>query len=151
MASPWLIPGLAAAAPVGWFGSDMASGVGVGLMADPGQRVTFGRCQTGLERTCVVDGDTIWLDGVKVRMLDIDAPETRDYKCVSEKALGDRATTPRRSPELRHGVAGAFRTGRGPLRPQAARCAGGRPLRWSVLVTEGLARPWSGKRRPWCP
>ena len=118
-------------------------------MADPAQRVTFRRCRTGLERTCVVDVDTIWVDGVKVRMLDIDAPETRDYKCVSEKALGDRAT--QRLVEVLNSAPLA-RSGRDEDRY-------GRKLRvvqvdgrsaGSVLVAEGLARPWSGKRRPWC-
>ena len=28
-----------------------------------------------VRRTCVVDGDTIWLEGVKIRIADIDTPE----------------------------------------------------------------------------
>ncbi|KQQ37202.1 hypothetical protein ASG19_12750 [Rhizobium sp. Leaf306] len=31
--------------------------------------------------TCVVDGDTIWQDGVKMRLLEIDTPETSAAQC----------------------------------------------------------------------
>lgn len=151
--SPWLIPGLAAVAVAGWFGSDIvASGFArFGLVADAGAQRTFRKCWTSLESNCVVDGDTIRLHGVKVRLLDIDAPETRDYKCASEKQLGDRAT--RRLQEvLSSGSVTLVRQGRDEDRY-------GRKLRvvmvdgrsaGQVLVAEGLARRWSGKRRPWC-
>ena len=49
-------------------------------------------CFTGGGYNCVVDGDTIWLHGEKIRIADIDAPETHDPRCSSEKELGDRAT-----------------------------------------------------------
>ena len=34
----------------------------------------FGFCHTGGGENCVVDGDTFWIDGNKVRVADIDAP-----------------------------------------------------------------------------
>lgn len=152
LGSPWLIPGLAAAAVAGWFGADTVSpGAGLGLMTDTGAQRTFLQCWTALERNCVVDGDTIRLDGLKVRLLDIDAPETRDYKCASEKQLGDRATQ-RLQEVLSSGKVTLVRQGRDEDRY-------GRKLRivmvdgqsaGQVLVAEGLARKWSGKRRPWC-
>src|SRR3546814_7636950 len=37
---------------------------------------SFGLCFTGGGENCVVDGDTFWIDGEKVRVADIDAPET---------------------------------------------------------------------------
>jgi endonuclease YncB( thermonuclease family) len=40
----------------------------------------------------VVDGDTFWSDGVKIRIADIDAPETHPSRCAREAELGDRAT-----------------------------------------------------------
>jgi hypothetical protein len=39
-------------------------------------RASFGMCQGGGGYNCVVDGDTIWLEGENIRILDIDAPET---------------------------------------------------------------------------
>jgi endonuclease YncB( thermonuclease family) len=31
--------------------------------------------------TCVMDGETIWQDGVKMRLLEIDTPETFQAQC----------------------------------------------------------------------
>ena len=102
--------------------------------------------------TCIVDGDTFWLNGVKIRIADIDTPEIGNPGCASEYALGMRAT--RRLRDLLN--AGPFellalqgrdedRHGR-KLRVVAR---GGRSL-GDQLVSEGLARTWSGKREPWC-
>lgn len=112
----------------------------------------FNFCHTGGGTNCVVDGDTIWLDGEKVRMADIDAPETHPPRCRREAELGERAT--RRLHEL---------VNAGPLEavPVGSRDADryGRKLRvlmrdgqslGEVLVSEGLARTWDGARRPWC-
>ena len=114
-------------------------------------RQGFGLCHTGGGTNCVVDGDTIWLDGVKIRIADIDAPETHPPRCRHEADLGTRATL--RLQALLN--AGAFTV------ETVARDHDryGRKLRvikrdgqslGSVLVDDGLARPWSGARRPWC-
>lgn len=102
--------------------------------------------------TCVVDGDTFWLEGEKVRIADIDTPEISEPKCDSEYQLGMRAT--RRLRDL---------LSQGPF--QLERIGDrdvdryGRSLRIAVrngqsigdqLVSEGLARTWSGRREPWC-
>jgi endonuclease YncB( thermonuclease family) len=101
---------------------------------------------------CVVDGDTFYLGRVAIRILDIDAPETHPPRCASEADLGDRATT-RLSTLLSAGPFQLVREGRDADRY-------GRKLRvvmrngrsiGAVLVAEGLARKWTGKRRPWCP
>ncbi|CAN5446207.1 hypothetical protein BH09PSE4_BH09PSE4_23710 [soil metagenome] len=52
----------------------------------------FGLCHTGGGTDCVVDGDTFWMDGEKIRVADIDAPETHPARCALEQELGDRAT-----------------------------------------------------------
>lgn len=109
------------------------------------------RCGGGGSR-CVIDGDTIKMDGVTIRIADIDAPETGGARCESERALGDRATA-----RL------AVLLAAGPIELRSYDRRGvdqyGRSLRvverdgrslGSILVAEGLARPWTGKRRPWC-
>jgi hypothetical protein len=53
--------------------------------------VRFELCGQGTRTNCVVDGDTIWYRGVKIRLASIDAPEIHDYKCSSELALGERS------------------------------------------------------------
>src|SRR5688572_29636251 len=73
-----------------------AGWLGVSATAStPGQqtiRASFGFCHTGGGTNCVVDGDTIWLGGEKIRVADIDAPETHEPRCAAEQKLGDRAT-----------------------------------------------------------
>jgi endonuclease YncB( thermonuclease family) len=99
----------------------------------------------------VVDGDTIWMDGVKIRLADIDAPETHDFRCLAEKERGDQATR-RLLALLNSGVIGLTSIDR-----EADRY--GRRLRIVTvdgvsagerLVEEGLARPFGAGRRPWC-
>src|SRR5688572_22909093 len=51
----------------------------------------FGLCHEGGGRNCVVDGDTVWIAGDKVRIAGIDAPETHEPKCPREAELGRRA------------------------------------------------------------
>lgn len=113
--------------------------------------ITFGLCHTGGGFNCVVDGDTLWVRGEKVRIADIDAPETHQAKCQFELALGQRATQ-RLFQMVNRGDVELRRAGRDKDR-------NGRLLRtiWvdgrnigQVLVREGLARPWTGKRKPWC-
>ena len=154
--SPWLIPALAVMAVAGFYGRDTISGVtGLGLISNPtspASRITFRECYTSLDRTCVIDGDTIRFKGEKIRLLDIDAPEVPDYKCTSEKERGDRATL-RLIEILNSGTVSVVRKGSRDVDQYGrslrivqvnGRSAGG------ILVVEGLARPWSGKRRPWC-
>jgi micrococcal nuclease len=112
----------------------------------------FAKCSAGVRKNCVVDGDTLWINGEKVRVADIDTPEISTPKCASELALGNRAT--RRLVELVN--AGPFRLQAWPGRDTDRY---GRKLRVLVrdgrslgdrLVSEGLARTWSGRREPWC-
>lgn len=114
--------------------------------------VTYKYCAGSVRINCVVDGDTFWSNGIKIRVADIDAPEIGTPRCSSEKALGDRAT--RRLLELVN--AGPFEMQSWPGRDEDKY---GRKLRvlvrngqslGDVLVSEGLARIWTGKRQPWC-
>jgi endonuclease YncB( thermonuclease family) len=117
---------------------------------DEAQR-SFGLCHTGGGTNCVVDGDTIWLDGQNIRIADIDAPETHEPRCAEEQALGDRATG--RLHEL-------VNSGTVTLTPIDRDADGyGRKLRivnvdgtsvGATLVGEGLARWYAGGRRSWC-
>jgi endonuclease YncB( thermonuclease family) len=105
-----------------------------------------------VRQTCVVDGDTIWLEGVNIRVLDIDAPEISKPNCLTEKALGLRA----KSRLLFWLNEGPFEVSRGWGWDQDAY---GRKLRYltrdgvsvgDVLIAEGLAAPWIRRNRSWC-
>ena len=45
----------------------------------------FGLCHSGGGANCVVDGDTFWIDGTKIRIADIDAPETHPARCAGRR------------------------------------------------------------------
>jgi endonuclease YncB( thermonuclease family) len=119
--------------------------------ATGGERIQFSSCHVGGGYNCVVDGDTIWLKGQKIRIADIDTPETHDFQCASEKELGDRATQ-----RLRQ----LLNNGAVTLQPiDRDEDSYGRKLRivlvngtsvGDALVGEGLARWYEGGRRPWC-
>ena len=111
----------------------------------------FGSCYSGGGRNCVVDGDTFWMNGVKIRIAGIDAPETHPPRCAREKELGFAAS--RRLRELLNS---------GPVTLTSIdrdKDRYGRKLRnvqvngsdvGAELVSEGLARRYDGGRRPWC-
>ena len=111
----------------------------------------FSVCHSGGGRDCVVDGDTFWFAGDKYRIADIDTPETHPARCAEEAARGGAATE-RLHEWLNDGAFSLESIDRD-------RDMHGRKLRvvtrggtsvGSVLVSEGLARPWEGQRRPWC-
>jgi len=111
----------------------------------------FALCAQGPRTACVVDGDTFWLNGEKIRIADINAPETHAAGCPAERAAGQAAG--RRLVALLN--AGPFTLaieGRAADRyGRALRVVrrGGRSI-GEALVAEGLAEPWRGKRSDWC-
>ncbi|WP_240700159.1 thermonuclease family protein [Sphingomonas gei] len=111
----------------------------------------FGLCHSGGGRDCVVDGDTFWIDGEKIRIADIDTPETHPPRCALEAELGAQATRRLRA-LLSAGpitLAMADRDTDRYGRKLRVVLRGGESL-GGMLVAEGLARPWEGRRRPWC-
>ena len=111
--------------------------------------VSFALCRTGGGTNCVVDGDTIWIAGEKVRIADIDAPETHPPRCALEADLGRRATE-RLQALLNAGAVTLSDEGHDRYgRRLAVISREGRSL-GMALVAEGLARRWEGRRRPWC-
>jgi len=132
-------------ATIGYFLFDLSSN------GEEGQ-AHFQICASAVRINCVVEGDTLWYEGKKIRVEDIDAPEIAHPKCASEEALGQRAKY--RFLELmnagpfklvRHGDRDTDRYGR--LLRVVER--DGQSL-GMILVNEGLARRWDGRRHPWC-
>ncbi|RIV89775.1 thermonuclease family protein [Aurantiacibacter xanthus] len=117
----------------------------------PGIDAQFARCSGRVRYTCVVDGDTLWVEGTKIRLADINTPEISKPGCAFESELGERATA-RLVTLLNSGPFVLERDG-----PDEDRY--GRKLRIAVrngkslgdtLVAEGLAEEWTGRRRNWC-
>jgi micrococcal nuclease len=98
----------------------------------------------------VIDGDTFDYQGERIRILDIDTPETHPARCPREAELGARATERLRQLlsqpfELQAVGRDEDRYGR-KLRVVLVR---GRSV-GEQLVAEGLARRYEGRRQPWC-
>lgn len=114
-------------------------------------RAHFTSCDGPQRITCVVDGDTIWFAGDKIRILDINTPETSSPQCDREYRLGLQATA--RLTELMNdgpfslekGDEEADRYGR--LLRRVTR--GGQSL-GDILIDEGLAERWQGYKGNWC-
>lgn len=153
----WFVPVWAGAALLGtvygagWVDSPWTPASAATASGANGVRANFTLCHTGGGHNCVVDGDTIWLKGQKIRIADIDAPETHEPRCQAEQALGDRATR-RLQQLLESGTITLATIDRDEDRY-------GRKLRLvlvdgesvgDTLVSEGLARWYAGGRRPWC-
>ncbi len=99
----------------------------------------------------VIDGDTLRVNGRKVRLEGFNAPETYQARCEHERRLGLKATQ-----ALRQMV----RSGKVELSWLARRDRYGRPLARAryqgrdigeILIEQGLARPAGAKdNRHWC-
>lgn len=105
-------------------------------------------CAPGPRDHCVHDGDTVWIEGEKIRISDIDAPELKG-RCPYESELAIRSR--KRLVELLN--SGSFEIRRSGTdrygRTLAILHRSGHSI-GDILVAEGLARTWSGRREPWC-
>ena len=145
--APANLPRPTSASPVRAFGEG-----GGGFAASTDRlRARFGLCHSGGGTNCVVDGDTFWFQGQKIRIADIDTPETHPPRCAEEARLGEAATQrlqallnagPFTLENIDRDTDGYGRALRTVSRDGAS--LGG------VLVDEGLARWYGGGRQPWC-
>lgn len=102
-----------------------------------------------------VDGDTVTFGRERIRIANIDTPEIRHAQCDAEKRLGIVAK--RRMAELL--ASGEVVVRRGDPATGRAKDLHGRTLATifvegqdvgDIMIAEGVARPWTGKRQPWC-
>ena len=150
-----VLPLAAFAAVFWWGGPPLAFGFAAPAPAPDRETAQFARCGSGPRIDCVVDGDTFWFRGAKIRVADINTPEVSEPACAAEARLGARATA--RLQALLN--AGPFTLapnddGTGRDRDKYGRLLrtvtrGGESL-GQVLVREGLAEEWKGYRSSWC-
>lgn len=106
------------------------------------------------QRLRVVDGDTLedMAANVTYRVVNIDTPEAgQRARCSAERNLANRATQQVRTLLSRAAAVELQPTGRIDRygRTIAFVLIDGRDL-GEMLIAEGLARPWRGRREPWC-
>lgn len=101
--------------------------------------------------TCIVDGDTIWLEGNNLRLESFDTPEPYNDICGGQVEVDLAHQASRRLRELLNQnpftveTHGADRYGR----TLATIRIGGRDV-GDILISEGLARRWPNGREFWC-
>lgn len=94
-------------------------------------------CAPGPRDNCVHDGDTVWIEGEKIRIADIDTPELNG-QCASERNLALRARS-RLIQLLNAGPFSISRSGTDPFgRTLAVLHRSGRSI-GDQLVAEGLS------------
>lgn len=116
------------------------------------QRANLPMCGSARRHTCIVDGDTIWLDGKNLRLMSFDTPEPHSAICggAAEVALAKRASA--RLRELLNGnpwtveTFGIDGTGKRILATIRIR---GRNV-GDILIEERLARRWPDGDEWWC-
>ncbi|WP_417425324.1 thermonuclease family protein [Hoeflea sp.] len=113
---------------------------------------SFSVCSGSARINCVIDGDTIYLDGEKIRIADINTPEISRPACHRERTLANQAQI-RLVQLLNAGPAELRRT------ETRDRDVYGRKLRsiyrngrslGDTLIDEGLAHRWRGYKQSWC-
>lgn len=103
-------------------------------------------------KTCIVDGDTVWLNGVNLRLKDFDTPESRTNICGSftEIDLANAAT--KRLQQLLNSNHWTIKTfgidGTGKRRLATISIAGQDV--GDILISERLARRWPDGDEFWC-
>ena len=103
----------------------------------------------------VVDGDTIHYNGEKIRIANVDTPEISGAKCDSElkRDLEAKAALKQlidgRQLIIKRGDPDTGRMVDAYGRTLALISTGGRDV-GTILMQQGHARPWTGRRMPWC-
>jgi endonuclease YncB( thermonuclease family) len=98
----------------------------------------------------VVDGDTLNLDGERVRLANIDAPEMPPKSRCPAEAEGALAATARLETLVRGGDLTLERTGVDRYGRTLAHVYVDQADVGRSLIAAGLVRPWEGRRRSWC-
>jgi hypothetical protein len=100
----------------------------------------------------LIDGDTVDIDGIRIRLLDIDTRETGKPRCENELVLGLKEGTPAPTAGQRPGHLPSQR--QGPLQPNPRPCLCQHNIDVGQrLIEEGLALRWTpgdGARVPPC-
>ncbi|MGY5806207.1 thermonuclease family protein [Rhizobium sp. LEGMi198b] len=119
--------------------------------APPEAAGRFGLCggETGIN--CVVDGNTFWQNGIKIRLADIDVPDIEPSHCAGERQKATAAKL-RLQALLNRDTFVLSASGRGDdqqgskfrIAMRAGRSIG------DQMVAEGLARRWTGQTTSWC-
>lgn len=106
-------------------------------------------CSGYVRITCVVDGDTLWFEGEKIRIKDLDTPEISKADCPEELKLAADATS-MLIDLLNKGDWTIRRDGKDRFeRTLATISVDGESVAKSMIAA-GVAIEWKGKGGNWC-
>ncbi len=105
-------------------------------------------CAGAKRVNCVVDGDTIWLDGEKIRLESFNTPEVNG-QCDRERQLARQATL-RLSQILSSQPFTVARSGYDRYGRRLALISTGSGNVGDMLIRERLAHEWRGRKETWC-
>jgi micrococcal nuclease len=116
-----------------------------------GPAFAIDKCGSGPRETCVVDGDTIWLQGEKIRMQGYDTPEPTTGICGGdmERQLAQQASN-RLIALLNGGDVTIQRFGLDRYDRTLATIRVDGVDVGETLIAEGLARSWPDGPEFWC-
>lgn len=117
------------------------------------ERAHFPLCSGPVRETCVVDGDTIWYRGEKIRLVGFDTPEVSNPGCAREARLGRQATL-RLQEWLNEGAFSLSANPDGRAEDRYGRSLlvvsrGGQNV-GDIMLAEGLAERRGGEANVWC-
>lgn len=139
---------LAGAGVIGWKIAPVERQVEAASLVSANQTFAMPICGSGKRINCVVDGDTIWVRGEKIRLQGFNAPEMNG-SCDRERQMAVQARD-----ELQRSLNGpAFTIERNGMdrygRTLATIRVGGRDV-GAGLISKGLAHEWRGYKENWC-
>lgn len=109
------------------------------------------KCGSGKRVTCVVDGDTLWLNGEKIRAMGYDTPEPQTNICGGEREKRLAAQASARFMQLLNTTEITIeRRGKDQYGRTLAVIRSNGRLMGEILISEGLARRWPDGREFWC-
>jgi endonuclease YncB( thermonuclease family) len=116
-----------------------------------GPALAIEMCDSGKRVTCVVDGDTLWFRGEKIRMMGYDTPEAITGICGGQKEIRLAARASKRLVQLlNQNTFTIERDGKDKYgRTLAVIRISGRNV-GDILIAEGLARSWPDGQEFWC-
>lgn len=115
------------------------------------QSSSIEKCGAGKRVTCVVDGDTIWFQGEKIRMMGYDTPEPTTDICGGFKEIDLANLATRRLVQLlSENPFTISRDGKDKYGRTLATIRIGEADVGEILIAEGLARAWPDGHEFWC-
>lgn len=152
MPPPWVLPWaiFLALAVAGFFWSGAATRFQKAAPVGVSEYSASIKACGWMRRTCLVDGDTGWQDGVKWRLANVDAPEIGNAACARERDLAAKSLD-RLSVLMAKGykITWSGQKDRFGRELVAVTLLDGRDA-GKALISEGLAQAWPNTGNIWC-